>query len=209
MIKLLTLGIALFAVLSVATCGGGASSPTDPPNNTLPQQNQNDPATTPNGGDNQGGGDPGTSGDNGNANGGSSDVVSAYPPTDFSDGFHVYTYHYGYVDVIATYEGYWKSGLPNGEGVLTVVNSYSSFDQNNNPVDSITTYKGTLVDGLFHGLLRSENYIQGVKSTTVWIFETNLGVSTSETTDSECGTSWLTLTHSSDVLYGVPPWSFR
>ncbi|MCL2628986.1 MAG: hypothetical protein FWD44_09890 [Oscillospiraceae bacterium] len=51
MIKLLTLTLALFAVLSVTTCGGGASSPTDLPNNTLPQQNQNDPVTTPNGGD--------------------------------------------------------------------------------------------------------------------------------------------------------------
>ncbi|MCL2628693.1 MAG: InlB B-repeat-containing protein [Oscillospiraceae bacterium] len=65
--KLLTLTLALLMVLTLVACGTGGGTQNDPPANNDPvtTPTQNDPVATPNGGDNQGGNDPGTSGDNG------------------------------------------------------------------------------------------------------------------------------------------------
>jgi len=130
MIKLLTLGIALFAVLSLTTCGG-ASTPSDPPNNTLPQQNQNDRSH----------------GDNGTA-------PTPYPFDEelLSGGIYEgeldangrFTGYGVWIYYSNRYEGYFVDGLPNGEGTLHL---------SNDAWDVSTTYTGTFINGSAQGLV--------------------------------------------------------
>jgi len=111
-----------------------------------------------------------------------------YAPTDFPDGFHRYEYE-GW----AVYEGWWKNGLPNGEGKLMLTSP-----------NGVTTYTGNFVDGLVHGMFTFE-FITSVTTqrNNTWIFEVDMGRTSVTEVVSENGSMTL---NPSETTYGVPPW---
>jgi len=106
------------------------------------------------------------------------------------DGFHRYEFGKH------VYEGYWKNGLPNGEGTLTV------FEE---AVTIIT--KGTYVNAAPHGkITHLFNWSDGTVCT--WNFDVNMGKATKEATlkcnnKDHCS---LIIGPQYDLIGIVPPW---
>ncbi|MCL2628236.1 MAG: hypothetical protein FWD44_06040 [Oscillospiraceae bacterium] len=167
MIKILLLNLILFTTLSLVNCAGSAGAPTDPPSGN-PSQNQTDP-TRPGGNGNAGdsgttqgdNNDPGTSGGNGDTSGTPSDHSSRYRfnwrevADSYPDGFHTYIIESnGNYPVTLMFEGNWSNGLPNGQATITSIDHYSTgalINGNMQQVDVVSTWSGTLVNGLFNG----------------------------------------------------------
>ena len=154
--------------------------------------------------DNSGGGDTTTSGGK-----------NTYPPTDLPDGFH--RYEYG----IITYEGYWKRGLPNGHGIITMPGNWVVDDVVMFSYNEIT--EGDFVDGLMHGTVtRSTDIEYGCScfpdGKEIWIFEVNMGYPTVDYLNIESDerdrfgsplcVHGMQLT-SPTLVFGVPPWCYR
>jgi hypothetical protein len=138
--------------------------------------------------------------------------------TDLPDGFHParitsecpYTWTY-------VYEGYWKDGLPNGEGILTETFANTTYRK---------VYKGTFINGLAHGeitmetsgytttdadiieVLRNSMVFSGADEVCTYIFNVNMGHPPIEvhlnsiTSNSQ---QWF----NSGFLIGVPPWVYE
>jgi len=102
--------------------------------------------------------------------------------TNVPDGVNIF--HFEYQTAQYTYEGQWKDGLPNGDGVLT----WSS-----NRVHAIIT--ATFVDGLVHGLATLE-YTEHPNSDL-------LGTRSAEFTNGVQNND------SYELVVGVPPWGMR
>jgi len=153
--------------------------------------------------DNSGGGDTTTSGDGtGLDNGASSDEQRSSDATDLPDGLHHYEYS------VYAYEGYWKSGLPNGHGILTW-QAKPIIDGAEMPFVTFM-YEGEFVDGLMHGTVTYSNEIEWKCSCfpdgkEVYIFEVNMGYSTVDSIITEGFRCYHTMRFDILVL-GVPPW---
>ena len=123
----------------------------------------------------------------------------SHPPTDLPDGFHSYTFEryserFG-KNAVFIYEGYWKNGLPNGEGFYTfeTINPEGIFLTN--------TIQGFFVNGLVHGTvtyISPENPGHALGGT--FTFEADMGFPLQDTVETSHGTYNLV------SVYGVPPW---
>ncbi|MCL2627354.1 MAG: hypothetical protein FWD44_01480 [Oscillospiraceae bacterium] len=135
MIKILLLNLILLTTLSLVNCGGGASTPTDPPVSSPPSQSQTDP--------NQ-------SGNSDNSVRPQSQVpedvlVNGKYEGEFDSnekftGWGVWVYYRDEINKEYTYEGYWEYGMPNGDGTLYI--RYGGLE---------VVTRGKFVNGFAHG----------------------------------------------------------
>jgi hypothetical protein len=114
-------------------------------------------------------------------------VLAQTAPIYFPDGFNTYSYELW--GVIIVYEGYWKNGLPNGEGTLTIPFA-----------DQTRIITGNLVDGLFNGEITNTLIVSN--HTSVSRFNVEMGFHDTITVQDDGG---YPATFEANVL-GVYPW---
>ena len=113
-------------------------------------------------------------------------------PRDIPDGFHTTT-HVDYAGFTWVYEGYWKNGLPNGQGTMTSTR------------DGITiVFAASFVNGLMNGTVTQTNQRVSPSRTDIYTYKVNMGIPTETEAVSNLGS---TMPHNNHI-YGVPPWGY-
>jgi hypothetical protein len=90
-------------------------------------------------------------------------VLAETAPQYFPDGFH--TFRYEAFGATYVYEGYWKNGLPNGEGTMTRTDGG----------DYLQTTTGNFVDGLLYGEVTYTDDYQSGSIVTTYIYQADMG----------------------------------
>ena len=115
-------------------------------------------------------------------------------------GFGVWIYHN------FRYEGYFRDGLPNGEGVLYQAKPIPSDRKNDLSYATTIVTQGTFVDGYANGLVAHTWYMEHGDVHT-WRFETDMGYSTMIGRQVFADDGVTDLTVDAEYLIAVPPFA--
>jgi len=117
------------------------------------------------------------------------------------DGWGVWIYH-NY-----RYEGYFKNGMPNGEGTLYIAMKHREPEtlQEGQTYAVTTTIQGNWIDGYADGEIHY-NWVLNNGNSYTWRFNVVMGRVTSEVYVLALENNLTDLTVSTDSLFGVPPW---